>query len=92
MAGSHIAKQEYIFHKPNPGFEYIEHVVDMASNIIEEDGPYEFTDKYNKWDNLPNTAVVNNDTGSSHTFIAVNTSGSVNKSIKSDFGFSERQS
>ena len=36
MVGSHIGKQEYIFRKPNPGFEYIKHVVDVASDIIEE--------------------------------------------------------
>ena len=50
MAGSHIAEQEYIFRNSNAGFEYIEHVVGVASNIIEEDGLYKFTDKYDKWD------------------------------------------
>ena len=71
--------------------EYTKHMVDVVSDIIEEDGFYKFMEKYNKWDNLPNTAVVDNDTGSSHTFTAVNTSGSVDESIKSDFGISERK-
>ena len=91
MVGSHIVEPEYIFCKPNPGFEYIKHVVDVSSDIIEEDGLYEFMDKYVKWDDSPNTAVVGNDTGSSHIFTAINTSGSVNKSIKSDFWISKRQ-
>ena len=40
MAGSHIAGQQYIFRRTNTGFDYIEHIVDVASDIIEKDGLY----------------------------------------------------
>ena len=42
MAGSHIVEPEYISCKPNPGFEYIKHVVDVASDTIKEDRLYKF--------------------------------------------------
>ena len=48
---------------------------------------YQFMDDYNKWDESPNTAGVD-DIGSSHIFTTV-TSGSLNKSIKSDFWIGE---
>ena len=92
VAGIHSAEQEYRFCNSNAGFEYTKHVVNVTSNIIEEDGLYKFMENYDKWDNLPNIAVANNDTGSSHTFRAVNTSGSVNKSIKLHFWIGKRQS
>ena len=91
MAGSRIVEIEYIFRNSNVGFEYIEHVVGMVSNVIEEDGLNEFIEKFDKWDDSLKPAVVDNDTGSSHTFTAVNTSGSVNESIKLDFWISKRQ-
>ena len=86
MAGSHIVEPEYVFCRPNLAFKYIKHVVDLASDPIEVDGIYKFMDNYDEWDNLPNIAIAGNDTGSSHTFIAVITNGPANKSIKSDFG------
>ena len=49
-------------------------------------------DSYNKWDDVPNTTDVDNDTGISHTFKTIDTSGSANKSINSDFWIRERQS
>ena len=78
-------RNKIYFCNSNAGFENIKHVVDVASDIIEVDGLYKFMDKYNKWDDLPSIAIVNIDTGSSHTFTAVITSGSVNKTIKLDF-------
>ena len=44
MAGSHIVEPELIFNKPDPGFKHIEHVVDVVSVTIEEDGIYKFMD------------------------------------------------
>ena len=85
MTGSHIVEPEYIFRRPNPVFEYIKHIVDVAFDTIEEDGLYHFMDNYNKWDHSPNRDVVGIDRRSSHILTAVNTSGSVNESIKSDF-------
>ena len=41
-------------------------------------------DNYDKWDESPNTAGVD-DMGSSHSYTTI-TSGSANESIKSDFG------
>ena len=64
----------------------------MESDTIQDEGLYQFVDNYDKWDNLPNTAGVNNDMGSSHTFTTVNTSGYANESIKSDFWICKRQS
>ena len=66
--------------------------MDVASDTIQEDGLYKFMDNYDKWNNSPDTAIVGIDTGSSHTFTAVNTSGFTNKSIKSDFWIGKRQS
>ena len=48
VAGIHSAEQEYSFHNFNAGFEYTEHNVDVAPNIIEEDRLYKFIDKYNE--------------------------------------------
>ena len=92
MTGSHIAEQEYICCNSNSMIEYIEHVVDVASNIIEEDRLQKFVDKYDEWNSLPKTAVVDNDTENSHIFTAFNTNGSVNKFIKSGFWIDKRQS
>ena len=92
LAGSHIGGSTYTFRRPNPRFEDIKHVVDVASNSIEDDGLYQFMDNSNKWDDLPNIAGINNAMGSSHTFTTVNTSGSTNKSIKLDFWIGKRQS
>lgn len=66
--------------------------MDVVSDSIEDDGLCQFMDNYNKWDDSPNTAVVDHDMESSHTFTTVNTSGSTNESIKLDFGISKRQS
>ena len=54
---------------PNPRFEEIELFVDayVPPDNNEDDGMYQFMDNYDKWDDLPNTAGVD-DTGSSHTF------------------------
>ena len=48
-------------------------------------------DNYDKWDELPNTAGVD-DMGSSYTFTADDTSDSINESIKSNFWIGEHQS
>ena len=66
--------------------------MDVVPDIIKEDGLYHFMDKYDEWDDSPNTAVVDNDTESFHTFTAVNTSGSIKEAIKSAFGIGKRQS
>ena len=49
-------------------------------------------DNNDERDDSPNTAGVNNDTGSSQTFTTVNTSGSANESNKSEFWISNSQS
>ena len=64
----------------------------VVPDIMEEDALYKFMNIYDKWDDSPNTSVVDNDTGGSHTFTAVNTSGSINKFIKPNFLIGKRQS
>ena len=92
-AGAHVGETAaYILRRPNPAFKDNELFVDVASDTIQDDGLYKFMDNYNKWDNLPNTAGVDNDTGSSHTFTAVNTSGSAKESIKLCSGIGKRHS
>ena len=49
-------------------------------------------ENYDKWDDLPNTASIDNDMENSHTFTTVNTSGSTNENIKSDFWIGAHQS
>ena len=91
LGGHSYCRTKIYFRNSNAWFEYTKRIVGVASDIIEEDGLYKFMENYDKWDNLPNIAVANNDTGSSHTFTAVNTSGSVNESIKSYFWIGKRQ-
>ena len=93
MTGGHTVEPEYIFRKPNPGFEYIEHIVYVSSDTIEEDWLYKFMNNYDKWDDLSNTAIVFSDKRNSHTiFTVVNTSESVYKSIKLYFWIVQPQS
>ena len=92
ITGSHIVEPEYIFRRPFHIFEDIELFDNAPSDIIDKDGLYQFMDNYDKWDDSLNTTGVNNYMGISHTITTINTSGSANKSIKSDFGIGERQS
>ena len=62
----------------------------VPPNSSEDDGMYQFTDNYDKWDELTNTFSTN-DMGSSHTFTADYTSDSTSESIKSDFRIAKRQ-
>ena len=92
LAGSHITWRNitqgstYTLRRPNPRFEDIELFVDayVPPDSNENDRTFQFMDNYDKWDESPNKAGVD-DMGSSHIFTADNTSDSTNESIKSDF-------
>ena len=92
LAGSHIVDQlpEYILRRPDlMKLLTIDAYVPPGSN--EYNRMYQFMNNYNKWDELPNTADVN-DMGSSHTFTVDNTSDYSNESIDSDCLIGKRQS
>ena len=61
----------------------------MSPDSSKDDGMYKFMDSYDKWDESPNTAGVD-DMESSHKFTADYSSDSTNESIKSDFWIGER--
>ena len=69
------------------------HIIDtyVSPESKQDDGLYQFMYNYDEWAESTYT-FSGNDIGSSNTFTVVDTNYSTNKSIKSDFRISERQS
>ena len=92
LAGSHIAEwvPDYILHRSeSTEVHTIYTYVTPVRN--QDDKLYQFMDKYNKWAESTCTLSAS-DMGISHTFTEVDKIDSTNKSIKSDFLISKRQS
>lgn len=98
MIGAHIRDQEYYnqqdqqysFYNSNIGSTQVE--LELAPEIIEEDGLCKFMNQYDKLDNTPYSSVFCCDIQSSHTFTSHNKYKSRKKSIKLEFCISESQS
>ena len=64
-----LRDQQYIAYKYESGLEWV--TFELVPNIIleeEEEGVYQWTDKYNQWDYTYYTLVEEDGTGGSHTF------------------------
>ena len=63
------SEQQFIARKENGGLECI--TIKLVPDIIleeEEDDFYQWTDKYDQWENNPYTPAEGNEMGGSHTF------------------------